>query len=228
MNYPLLSDMKKCLLLLTICLYMISCNNVGNKTVRQETVVQEYNDEMEIVECKSDKNIPNGLALGKVVEFKGKTKEETNMLSQFKSYNTALLRGDIDNAKHYMYKDAVVYFRKFYPGMGDDAISNKFFESVSKEMVGQIRRFESHGVELELVVSRIIRKVTQGDNIFYVFEIVSNMFNDNLQLHTTPDLTLAISSNSGKNWTFNAMNEDTPNILRVSHSDDVVDKIMGY
>lgn len=220
--------MKKIILLLMISLCMVSCNNVGNNSSQQEAVVEEYNGEMKIVECKSDKKIPDGLTLGKVVEFKGNTKEEANMLSQFKSYNTALLRGDIDNAKHYMYKDAVAYFRKFYPGMGDDAISNKFFESVSKEMVGQIRRFESHGVELEMVVSRIIRKVTQGDNIFYVFEIVSNMFNDNLQLHTTPDLTLAISSNCGKNWTFNAMNEDTPNILRVSYSDDVVDKIMGY
>ena len=190
--------------------------------------VVEYNDEMKIIECKSDKNIPDDYILGKVVEFTGKTKEEINMLSQFKSYNTALLRGDIDNAAHYIYKDAVVYFRKFYPGMGDDAIMNKFFESVSNEMIEQIRRFERHGVELEFVVSRLIRKVSQGDNIFYVFEIVSNMYNDNLQLHTTPDLTLAVSSNSGKNWTFNTMNEDTPNILRVSYSDDVVDKIMGY
>ena len=203
---------------------MISCNNISQR----EAVVEEYNDKMSIIECKSNKSIPEGFALGKVVEFKGTTKEETNMLSQFKSYNTALLRGDIDNASHYVNKDAVIYFRKFYPGMGDDVIIHKFFESVSKDMIEQIRRFESHGVELEFVVSRIIRKVTQGDHIFYVFEIVSNMFNDNLQLHTTPDLTLAISSNCGKNWTFNAMNEDTPNILRVSYSDDVVDKIMGY
>lgn len=220
--------MKNCLLLLTFCLYIISCNNSGNKTVRKEAVVQEYNDEMEIVECKSDKKIPNGFTLGKVVEFNGKTKEETNMLSQFKSYNSALLRGDINNAAHYMYKDAVVYFRKFYHDMEDDGIMHKFFESVSKDMIEQIRRFESHGVELEFVVSRIIRKVTQGDYIFYVFEIVSNIYNDNLQLHTTPDLTLAISSNGGKNWTFVTMNEDTPNILRVSNSDEVVDKVMGY
>ena len=95
-------------------------------------------------------------------------------------------------------------------------------------MIGQINRFRNHGVELEIVVSRIIKKVTQGDNIFFVFEIVSNMYNDNLQLHTTPDLTLAISINGGKNWTFSAMNNDTPNILRVSFSDEVVDSVMGY
>ena len=220
--------MKRIVLLLMISMCMISCNNVGNKVSQQEAVVEEYNDEMKIVECKSDKNIPDGLTLGKVVEFKGETKEEMNMLSQFKSYNTALLRGDIDNAAHYMNKDAVVYFRKFYPGMEDDGIMKKFFEIVSDEMIEQIRRFESHGIELEFVVSRIIRKVTQGDNVFYVFEIVSNMYNENLQLHTEPESTLAVSNNGGKNWTFNTMNEDTPNILRVSFSDDVVDKIMGY
>ena len=203
---------------------MISCKNFK----QQETVVEEYNDEIKIEECKTDKKIPNGFFLGKVIETKGKTKEEKNMVSQFKSYNAALLRGDIDNASHYMNEDAVVYFRKFYPGMNDDDIMRKLFESVSKEMVEQIRRFESHGVEIELVVGRIIRKVSQGDNIFYVFEISSNIFNENLQLHTSPELTLAISSNGGKNWTFNNINNDTPNILRVSFSDDVVDKIMGY
>lgn len=220
--------MKSNILFVMFGLCMFSCNNVRENTSQQDAVVIEYNDEMKIIECKSDKKIPDGFGLGKVVEFTGNTKEETNMLSQFKSYNTALKRGDIDNAAHYMFKDAVVYFRKFYPGMEDDGIMHKFFESLSDEMIEQIRRFESHGVELEIVVSRIIRKVTQGDNIFYVFEIASNMYNDKLQLHTTPDLTLAISTNSGKNWTFNAMNEDTPNILRVSYSDEIVDKIMGY
>ena len=150
------------------------------------------------------------------------------MLNQFESYNTALLRRDIDNAIHYMNPDTVKYFRKFSPQKTDDAIMHKFFESMSQTMIGQINRFRNHGVELEIIVSRIIRKVTQGENIFFVFEIVSNMYNDNLQLHTTPDLTLAISINGGKNWTFSAMNNDTPNILRVSFSDEVVDSVMGY
>ena len=104
----------------------------------------------------------------------------------------------------------------------------KLFEDLSMQTIEHVKRFESHGIEINIVVSRLIRKVSQGENIFYVFEIVSNMVNDNLQLHTTPDLTLAVSSNSGKNWTFNAMNEDTPNILRISYSNDIVDKVMGY
>lgn len=42
------------------------------------------------------------------------------------------------------------------------------------------------------------------------------------------DKTIAVSTNCGKNLTYNAVNEDTPNILRVSYSDEVVDKVIGY
>ena len=150
------------------------------------------------------------------------------MLSQFASYNTALLRGDFDNACRYQYKDAVKYFRKFYPGESDDNIMRIFFASVSEEMVQTINKYRDNGINLDIVVSRILRKVSQGDDVIYVFEIVSNMVGEKLQLHTTPDKTIAVSANGGKNWTFNAVNEDTPNIMRISYTEDIIDKVMGY
>lgn len=195
---------------------------------QSDVQVEEFNIEANVKECNTDKTIPNGLILGEVIYYEGKNKEEMNMLSQFKSYNNALWRGDIDNAILYQYPDAAKYFMKYYPGENEDGVMRKIFEDMSMQTIEQAKRFESHGVDLSIVVSRPIRKVMQGDNILYVFEIVSNMVNENLQIHSTPDLTLAVSTNQGKNWTFNAMNDDTPNILRISYSKDIVDKVMGY
>lgn len=201
-----------------------SCSQVQKSNIECE----EYDTQVTIKECKSDKELPNGTFLGDVMSYEGANKMEKNMISQFGSYNLALLRGDFDNASHYQYRDAVTYFRKFYPGESDEGIMRNFFASVSDEMVQAINRYKEHGIDLNIVISRITRKVTQGDNIIYVFEIVSNMVGDKLQIHTSPDETIAVSTNAGKNWTFNTVNEDTPNILRVSFSDEVVDKVMGY
>lgn len=208
-----------------LLLLFIRC---GNTSTKSNINVGEFNDSVSIIECITDKKIPEGFTLGQVVECKGNNKEEENMLSQFRSYNLALLRGDIDNAIHYQYPDAAKYFKKYYPSESYDGVMRKLFEDLSMQTIEGVKRFESHGIEINIVVSRLIRKVTYGENIFYVFEIVSNMVSDNLQLHTTPDLTLAVSLNNGKNWTFNAMNDDTPNILRISFSNEIVDKVMGY
>lgn len=207
-----------------VLLACCSCSDVKKNKVECE----EFDTQETIIECKSDKELPNGAFLGEVIPYEGKNKMEKNMISQFGSYNLALLRGDFDNASRYQYKDAVTYFRKFYPGESDESIMQNFFASVSDEMVQAINRYKEHGIDLNIVVSRITRKVKEGDNIIYVFEIVSNMVGDKLQIHTSPDETIAVSRNAGKNWTFNTVNEETPNILRVSFSEEVVDRVMGY
>ena len=221
-------NIPKSIIIVTTTFVIMGCGNSNLKQINSGIELLEFGDSVSVIECVTDKNIPPDFTLGKVVDFKGENKEEINMFSQFHSYLKALKRADIDNAMHYQYPDAAKYFKKYYPGESDDGVMRKIFEDMSMQTIEQVKRFESHGVELSIVVSRRIRKVTQGDNILFVFEIVSNMENENLQLHTTPDLTLAISTNGGKNWTFNAMNDDTPNILRISFSNEIVDKVMGY
>lgn len=41
-------------------------------------------------------------------------------------------------------------------------------------------KYRDNGVNIDLVVSRILRKVSQGDDVIYVFEIVSNMIGEKL------------------------------------------------
>lgn len=212
-------------------LFTTSCTNNASKSNPSKQYISDleiYDFTATIKECKTDQIIPPSYNLGEVIEYEGQNKMERNMLSQFKSHNHALMLGDIDNAMHYQYPDATTYFRKFYPNERDEAITRSFFNEVSEEMINAVSKYEEHGVTLEIVVSRMLRKITLGDNIVYVFEIVSNMKNEKLQLHTAPDETIAVSFNNGKNWTFNAVNEDTPNILRIRYPEEMVDKIMGY
>jgi hypothetical protein len=39
---------------------------------------------------------------------------------------------------------------------------------------------------------------------------------------------IGISQNGGVNWWFIAENEDTPTILKMRYTQDVVNKVMGY
>lgn len=190
---------------------------------------EEYNEEVQVVEYKTDKEIPNEVSVGEVIQYQGKNKVERNMLSQFSSYNSALLSADVDNAAHYQYPDAAKYFRRFYPGKSDKEITKAFFQEVSGMLREAARKFAEHGTSMNIVASKLHRKVEQGDAIIYVFDTVINYGNKKLKLHSTPELTVAISLNGGKNWTFNTMNdENVPNMLRLRFSDEVVDRVMGY
>jgi hypothetical protein len=193
-----------------------------------EAVVKEYNVQLNIKPCNSNKIPPEGYHLGEVLEYKGDNHMEQNMLNQFKSYNSALLRGDIPNAKTYIYPDAAIYFRKFYPDLNDEEITNEFFSAISDDMIATIRKYDEHGIELDFVVGRILRMITYKDNVFFVFELCTSMKNEKLQMYSDSDKTLAISCNNGKKWSFLAVNEDTPHILRLRYNDDIIDKIMGY
>lgn len=193
-----------------------------------QAIVEEYNTQITIIPFETQRELPPDVEVGAVKAYKGKDKIEQNMLSQYSTYVSALFQGDIDNALHYMYKDATKYFRKYYIGKSDEEIEREFYKGMSDEMLNILRKFRERGLELTPVVSRILRKVTIGQEIVLVFETYSNFGNENLQIHMAPEQDVAVSFNEGKNWTFNVINEDTPSILRIHFSDDTVDKIMGY
>jgi len=225
-------------LLVIICLFILqwgitSCNGVGN--VQAPLEIYEYKDTVVIIPSPKNKTpgqLFNGkvrLALGKIQNYEGQDKIEKNLLSQIATYNSALIHGDKQNCVKYLYKDAIVYFRKYYHGFSDEAITNEFFKSISQSYVEQLNRFSEHGIEFSMVIPSFTRKIKQGDNLFIVFNITSNVCSESLYTHLTDyDQTLGISHNGGKNWCFITINEDTPNILRISNSEDIIDAVMGY
>ena len=74
----------KALLIVLVSTALYNCGQMNNRKVAAvdtDSVVEvEYNDEVTINECVSDKKIPNGLTLGEVVEYIGKNKEEEIVL----------------------------------------------------------------------------------------------------------------------------------------------------
>ena len=209
------------------------CLGATNQNSKVE--VYEYDQNVQII--KSPKYVPQSdlskgkvaIKLGKIKNYEGKNQMEKNLVSQIATYNSALMRGDKQNASRYIYKDAIVYFRKYYRSLSDESIANEFFKSISQSYIQQLNRFKSHGVDFDLVVPNLVRKITQGEKIYIVFNITSNICSETLYTHFSEyEQTLGISYNGGKNWSFIAINKDTPNILSISNSKEVIDAVMGY
>lgn len=179
--------------------------------------------------AQNKKPLPTGWEYGKVESYQGKTTAEKNMLSQFNTYRNALMREDMDNFSLYIYKDAIKYFKRFAPSnYSDKDIINVFYKSVSGQLSSSIETFAAKGITIDMTVQNIVRKVTYENSLIYVFNITTNIYKEKMCIHSLPEKTIGISSNHGTNWTFLALNDDTPNILRMRFNQSIINQIMGY
>jgi len=182
------------------------------------------------------KDLPPGYAFGKVEPYQGKDRVESNLISQINTYNSALLMGDIDNAKLYLYPDAIKYYKKFYPSnLSLDDIANNLFKEISEAAIELEKAWQKYGVDVDILVSGIERKIELGDTKIFVFSFTTLFYMENAEeekyFHSTTendDLTVGISFNGGRNWYFIALNDETPNILRLRLAQSVVNEVMGY
>lgn len=217
---------KKTGIIFLLLLVLSSCNQTNKNS----------NDSKEITSNDSSSTKPpEGFDIGEANAYIGKDKVEKNFISQANSYSSALLKNDQDNMRYYLYPDAVNYFRKLNPEYTNDELYYEFFKLGYKVVQEMDSLYASSGVELSLVVCNIDRKVDLGQNKFFIFEYTSQLFREAAKkikyIHTKPefnDKSIGISLNNGKNWTFITMNNDTPNILRLKFSEEVVNKVMGY
>ena len=201
--------------------------------VKEPLDVHNYSDSEIII--PSPKNLTpdelsNGkvhLALGKIQDYKGQDKIEDNLLQQIATYNSAILLGDKQVFLKYLYKDAIVYYRSYYNTLSDGAITERMFKSLSQSYNEQLNRFHRHGIEFSMAIPSLIRKVKQGNNIFIVFNITSNLCSESLYTHFADyEQTLGISHNNGQNWSFIEMNNDAINILRISNDEEVINAVL--
>lgn len=212
---------------------VVSCNGANN--AKEPIEIYEYQDTVIITPSPTNKNpdeLFNGkvhIALGKIQNYEGRDRIEKNLLSQIATYNSAITNGDKQNCAKYLYKDAIVYFRKYYCGFSDEAIIDEFFKGISQSYVELLNKYREYGIEFSVVVPNLTRKIKQGDNIFIVFNTTFNICSESLYTHFLDnEQSLGISHNGGKNWCFVTINEDTPNILRMSNSEEIIDMVMGY
>jgi hypothetical protein len=205
-----------------------SCSNMVDNKIS----VENYTDSIQIEESPiSGKQLPPDMAYGKIIppSFPDSIKPENNLLKQVASYNSALLHGDVNACAKYLYPDAFTYCRKFYPDFPDEEVMKEFFKSASGDLQEHLAKWAEIGVEVKIIVSNLVRKVTKGDDIIIVFNVSTNMCSDDVFIHTkSTERTIGISQNGGKNWWFMCDHEDLPTILKMHYSDEVVDEVMGY
>ena len=217
------TSIKKIVLIviMTSLAQLLSCCNG-----RQSTVIQN-------AEAGDETNIPIGWASGKGEEFVPITKAEQNLVAQHDTYQSALFLGNVDEMKHFFYRESLEYYKKYFPEYSLNEILDEFLGNMSSDAMKMIREYENNGITFSLYIEKIIRKVEYGNDLLYVYNVCSRMEgykNDTIAyLHTTePDMTLGVSHNKGRNWTFISMTNDVPSILRMYYPQNVVDDVMGY
>ncbi len=181
-------------------------------------------------DTKSDKMpLPEGWAYGKIEKFRGKTLEEKNMIDQYNTYTNALLKEDITKCSIYIYPDAIAYFKRIAPHSYSNEDIVKEFVKSSTGISNVLDTFSSMGWNCEMIMDSISKKISTNNTLIYVFSTRSNVYSENIFIHSTnKEMDVGISFDGGKKWTFMALNEDSPNILGMRFSKEIIDQLMKY
>ena len=216
--------------IVAICVFN-SCNNV-NKSDNEAKITKPDLSNNLTQKGEQQKPLPESYFWGKVKPYAGKNKIEQNIMSQITTYMNALYRGDIEGAADFLYPDAITYFRKYYPNYFTDRdIIREFYKDISDSFIEGLRGYKQRGMEIEFIVAKIDKIIETDAAILCVFGLTIQVGKGDKYFYIVPtkdDYTIGISLNMGKNWYFIARNEDTPNILRLKFSNEVITKIMDY
>ena len=83
------------------------------------------------------------------------------------------------------------------------------------------------GIDFNIIISDITNKVIEKEYIIISFEVTGVFIKGDQCIHDTPSTNIGISHNRGKNWTFFALTDDAPNILRMKFNEEIINKIMN-
>ncbi|MCL2858807.1 MAG: hypothetical protein FWF42_03855 [Streptococcaceae bacterium] len=203
------------MLVAVFTIYNTGCTNSGQSKASKDT--------------GSERVLPAGWHIGEKHSFEGRNQVEKNMLSQIMTYNSALLVGDISNARKYVYQDAITYYKRFYPTVvPDERVLSDFFKIFSNDYIASMNTYREHGIDVNIIPTNIQRQVTFGNSIIIVFDIVSMMTDGNTPIYSDSETSIGISLNNGKNWSFLTLMEEVPNILRMRFNERIVNEVMGY
>lgn len=191
------------------------------------------NDKRQSSTSNKSPDVPRGWSLGKGNEFIPKTKAEKNLVAQHSTYQSALFLGNTDELKRFFYKESLEYYKKFYPDYSLDEILDDFLSTISGDATKMLREYEDNGITFSIYIEDVVREVEYGNDLLYVYNVCGRLegyIDDTLTyLHTEmPDITLGISHNKGKNWTFMSMTNEVPSILLMNYPQNIVDDVMGY
>lgn len=179
----------------------------------------------------SKRELPKDLEYGKVLQpvFPDSMKIEQNLFRQMDTYNSAMLHGDVNTCGKYLYPDAFDYCRKFYPDFSDEEVMREFFKDISGEMVNALHICAKNGIDFQIVVYNLERKIKYKGDVIIVFNVTSNICSEDVFSYSTKlDKTIGISQNGGTNFWFMNNHEDLPTILGIRYPQTVVNAVMDY
>ena len=205
---------------LLLTLVIVSCNSNQQKS-------SSSNKETPQLSTAQD-SVPEGWYNETLTPYTGKDKAEKNMISQMNTYNQALLRGDINNASLYIYPDVIKYCKKYYPELSDRAIIQTLYKDMSEMYHTLKTTYDEKGIDYNIIVSNITNRVADKEYIIITFEVVGVLTQGEKCIHDNPETNIGVSHNKGKNWTFLALTDDVPNILRMRFDEEIINKIIKY
>lgn len=205
---------------LLLTLVIVSCNSNQQKS-------SSSNKETPQLSTAQD-SVPEGWYNETLTPYTGKDKAEKNMISQMNTYNQALLRGDINNASLYIYPDVIKYCKKYYPELSDRAIIQTLYKDMSEMYHTLKTTYDEKGIDYNIIISNITNRVADKEYIIITFEVVGVLTQGEKCIHDNPETNIGVSHNKGKNWTFLALTDDVPNILRMRFDEEIINKIMNY
>lgn len=218
--------MKKIIYLAVFAVFagLTGCNHFRKEDLK----VTVYKDTAVVIPSPETKNVPAGAELGKIKAYKAKNKLEQNMLSQYADFQSACLLGSYGAVSKYLYPDAISYYRKDFPNMSEDEIKAEFARQMSQAS-SAVDQLASQGFKYESVVPYITKKVQYGKDLFLVYDVVTNIYNETFYTHVSEyQSAFAHSSDGGKNWTFWVENGETANVLSLSFPDEVANEVASY
>ncbi len=226
--------MNKFFFLSPLFLLILSCNTKTSEGdgIGNEISVYKYSDSIVISnQFEIDQPMKEGFEPGFVEHTTFKYgPEETQMLNQFNDYTNAVGNGNYDKCLEYINKDALKYYQKLAAAEGENLELDHIAHMMSKEINNAQEHFRQRGIKLSMVVPSLIRKIENGDHIFIVYNIATNLTGKNgKSFHITPiDKTLGISTDKGSNWTFITYNDQIPNMLNGVYKEEIINAIMDY
>ena len=124
--------------------------------------------------------------------------------------------------------DVIKYCKKYYPELSDRAIIQTLYKDMSEMYHTLKTTYDEKGIDYNIIVSNITNRVADKEYIIITFEVVGVLTQGEKCIHDNPETNIGVSHNKGKNWTFLALTDDVPNILRMRFDEEIINKIMNY
>lgn len=171
------------------------------------------------------------LSFGKLEQasFPDTMKVEHDLMYQIAAYNNAIIHGDIETCRSYIYPDAIRYIKNQHNGLSDNDVFKQYMKDFSRQLQNMITTCEKNGIEVSLVVPNLVRKIQIGSDIIIVYNTTTNFCSEYVYTYNNEfGQDIGISYNNGVDWYFFNGNEDAPTILKMRYSQEVVNLVMGY